>query len=199
MSGQPQLEVSTLSSSPAGSGGPRSAPVSATTNGARLPEPTVPARSHTLDSVKDGRGGPGDVDITGHRSDRRPSADDLGVSGPGTPTTTMTRTTTTAMLPTTATNSNTSLNDSRPPTPSNRSPGRSSRSDDSHVRQPQLGIQQSSSVISHMPSTPVAALPCSACQIPMSGQFVRALNTVYHLDCFRCKVNTGCYHYSCLP
>ncbi|KIO25865.1 hypothetical protein M407DRAFT_24822 [Tulasnella calospora MUT 4182] len=35
-----------------------------------------------------------------------------------------------------------------------------------------------------------AALPtsasCSACRQPMSGQFVRALGTVFHLDCFRC-------------
>lgn len=27
---------------------------------------------------------------------------------------------------------------------------------------------------------------CSSCQQPMSGQFVRALGTVFHLDCFRC-------------
>ncbi|KAG9017166.1 hypothetical protein FRB90_001518 [Tulasnella sp. 427] len=27
---------------------------------------------------------------------------------------------------------------------------------------------------------------CSTCQQPMSGQFVRALGTVFHLDCFRC-------------
>ena len=33
-----------------------------------------------------------------------------------------------------------------------------------------------------------SASPCSACQQPMSGQFVRALGTVFHLDCFRCKV-----------
>lgn len=29
---------------------------------------------------------------------------------------------------------------------------------------------------------------CSACQRPMSGQFVRALSAVFHLECFRCKV-----------
>lgn len=30
---------------------------------------------------------------------------------------------------------------------------------------------------------------CSSCQQPMSGQFVRALGTVFHLDCFRCGVS----------
>lgn len=30
---------------------------------------------------------------------------------------------------------------------------------------------------------------CSTCGLPMTGQFVRALGTVYHLDCFRCKVS----------
>jgi len=29
---------------------------------------------------------------------------------------------------------------------------------------------------------------CHACQRPMTGQFVRALGNVYHLDCFRCAV-----------
>lgn len=29
---------------------------------------------------------------------------------------------------------------------------------------------------------------CYGCQKPMTGQFVRALGTVYHLDCFRCRV-----------
>ncbi|KDN45879.1 RhoGAP-domain-containing protein [Tilletiaria anomala UBC 951] len=28
---------------------------------------------------------------------------------------------------------------------------------------------------------------CAACGKPMSGQFVRALGTVYHLDCFKCR------------
>ncbi|KAG8920108.1 hypothetical protein FRC01_000915 [Tulasnella sp. 417] len=35
-------------------------------------------------------------------------------------------------------------------------------------------------------TTPAATAYCSACQQPMSGQFVRALGTVFHLDCFRC-------------
>lgn len=29
---------------------------------------------------------------------------------------------------------------------------------------------------------------CAACGLPMTGQFVRALGGVYHLDCFRCAV-----------
>lgn len=30
---------------------------------------------------------------------------------------------------------------------------------------------------------------CAKCDLPMTGQFVRALGTVYHLDCFRCLVS----------
>lgn len=37
-------------------------------------------------------------------------------------------------------------------------------------------------------ATTMSAQPCSACGLPMSGQFVRALGSVYHLDCFRCRV-----------
>ena len=32
---------------------------------------------------------------------------------------------------------------------------------------------------------------CDACGKPMTGQFVRALGVVFHLDCFRCKVGFG--------
>ena len=32
---------------------------------------------------------------------------------------------------------------------------------------------------------------CAACGKQMTGQFVRALGTVYHLDCFRCRVSAG--------
>jgi len=31
---------------------------------------------------------------------------------------------------------------------------------------------------------------CAKCELPMTGQFVRALGTVYHLDCFRCQVSS---------
>lgn len=31
---------------------------------------------------------------------------------------------------------------------------------------------------------------CDACGKPMTGQFVRALGVVFHLDCFRCRVST---------
>lgn len=34
---------------------------------------------------------------------------------------------------------------------------------------------------------------CAACGKPMSGQFVRALGTVYHLDCFKCRVSRCCH------
>jgi hypothetical protein len=30
---------------------------------------------------------------------------------------------------------------------------------------------------------------CAKCGLPMAGQFVRALGTVFHLDCFRCQVS----------
>jgi hypothetical protein len=39
--------------------------------------------------------------------------------------------------------------------------------------------------------TPVVALAgsvCGACGKPVKGQFVRAMNKVFHLDCFRCRV-----------
>ena len=32
---------------------------------------------------------------------------------------------------------------------------------------------------------------CAKCDLPMTGQFVRALGTVYHLDCFRCLVGSS--------
>jgi len=32
-------------------------------------------------------------------------------------------------------------------------------------------------------------LACAECQKPLTGQFVRALGTVFHLDCFRCQVS----------
>lgn len=31
--------------------------------------------------------------------------------------------------------------------------------------------------------------PCGACSQSVTGPFVRALNTIYHLDCFRCQVS----------
>ncbi|KIJ55694.1 hypothetical protein M422DRAFT_220485 [Sphaerobolus stellatus SS14] len=46
-------------------------------------------------------------------------------------------------------------------------------------------VSQISSTTSS-PTTP-SAQSCSACGLAMSGQFVRALGSVYHLDCFRCR------------
>ena len=43
-------------------------------------------------------------------------------------------------------------------------------------------------------STAISTQPCSACGLPMSGQFVRALGSVYHLDCFRCRVSDVVLH-----
>lgn len=72
-------------------------------------------------------------------------------------------------------------------------------SDDNHSRSSPTGLSPPSAGSlsghgppSHPPSSPTAAvLPqaCSACGLPVTGQFVRALGTVYHLDCFRCKVS----------
>ncbi|KAG9088052.1 hypothetical protein FS749_002460, partial [Ceratobasidium sp. UAMH 11750] len=62
----------------------------------------------------------------------------------------------------------------------------SSRSDDSHsLLSPSAmsGGHPPSSSTSH--SAPPNA--CSACGLPMTAQFVRALGTVFHLDCFRCR------------
>ncbi|KAG9101114.1 hypothetical protein FRC06_003342 [Ceratobasidium sp. 370] len=76
---------------------------------------------------------------------------------------------------------------SRPGTPSgSRVLPSSSRSDDSHTL-----LSPSAMSGGHPPSssTSHSAAPnaCSACGLPMTAQFVRALGTVFHLDCFRCR------------
>lgn len=38
---------------------------------------------------------------------------------------------------------------------------------------------------------------CDACGKPMTGQFVRALGVVFHLDCFRCRVSLYAYASVC--
>ena len=62
----------------------------------------------------------------------------------------------------------------------------------SPVSSASTSVNTSSSTISQgsssSASTATSAQPCSACGLPMSGQFVRALGSVYHLDCFRCRV-----------
>ncbi|KAG8735117.1 hypothetical protein FRC10_010969 [Ceratobasidium sp. 414] len=76
---------------------------------------------------------------------------------------------------------------SRPSTPSgSRMLPASSRSDDSHTLlspSAMSGGHPSSSSTSHSAASNV----CSACGLPMTAQFVRALGTVFHLDCFRCR------------
>lgn len=80
---------------------------------------------------------------------------------------------------------------SRPGTPSgSRANAGSARSDDSHT----LLSPSAMSIGGGLPpssSTSHSASPntCSACNQPMTAQFVRALGTVFHLDCFRCRVS----------
>lgn len=74
------------------------------------------------------------------------------------------------------------------PNPGWLASGSRSNSEENHRTQP-----HSSSISGHSNgSNAVSSRQCAACNQPMSGQFVRALGTVYHLDCFRCKV--GCRH-----
>lgn len=37
---------------------------------------------------------------------------------------------------------------------------------------------------------------CAKCDLPMTGQFVRALGSVFHLDCFRCQVSPCAMFYA---
>jgi hypothetical protein len=46
---------------------------------------------------------------------------------------------------------------------------------------------RSPSLSSHSSSAAAPTAICAACRLPVTAQFVRALGTVYHLDCFRCK------------
>ncbi|KAG8690495.1 hypothetical protein FRC11_011190 [Ceratobasidium sp. 423] len=75
---------------------------------------------------------------------------------------------------------------SRPSTPSGSRIASGSRSDDSHTLlspSAMSGGLPPSSTTSHSTAPNV----CSACGQPMTAQFVRALGTVFHLECFRCK------------
>lgn len=79
--------------------------------------------------------------------------------------------------------------------PSSRNGGSSPYFDEnprSPVSSTAASVNTSSSAISQgsgsSATTAMSAQPCSACGLPMSGQFVRALGSVYHLDCFRCRV-----------
>ncbi|KDQ18981.1 hypothetical protein BOTBODRAFT_126829 [Botryobasidium botryosum FD-172 SS1] len=68
---------------------------------------------------------------------------------------------------------------SRSNTPSN------SHSDDTHLS---AGSTQTSTTSANAaPSAQGSASLCHTCQQPMTGQFVRALGAVYHLECFRCQ------------
>ncbi|KZT10069.1 RhoGAP-domain-containing protein [Laetiporus sulphureus 93-53] len=96
--------------------------------------------------------------------------------------------------------SQTLLTASRPTTPSSSSNNASS--EHSHSSKPRRGSIHSDSSLHSDSSIPdgsapvgtstthtsasVASTPCSACGKAMQGAFVRALGTVYHLQCFKC-------------
>ncbi|EJD43757.1 hypothetical protein AURDEDRAFT_114556 [Auricularia subglabra TFB-10046 SS5] len=88
-----------------------------------------------------------------------------------------------------------SASSSRPTTPSlasGRSGPSSSHSDDSLYTGSTSMLPASvpssvpSSLQGHQPQQP-SNLTCAECHLPMTGQFVRALGTVFHLECFRCQ------------
>lgn len=58
----------------------------------------------------------------------------------------------------------------------------------SHQNQVRASQQQSSTSLSKEKSGR-RDQTCDACGKPMTGQFVRALGVVFHLDCFRCRVS----------
>jgi hypothetical protein len=76
---------------------------------------------------------------------------------------------------------------SRPSTPSGSRVMGSARSDDSHTL---LSPSAMSGGLAPSSATSHSSGPnfCSACGQPMTAQFVRALGTVFHLECFRCRV-----------
>ncbi|CEL61926.1 Rho-type GTPase-activating protein 1 OS=Schizosaccharomyces pombe (strain 972 / ATCC 24843) GN=rga1 PE=1 SV=1 [Rhizoctonia solani AG-1 IB] len=75
---------------------------------------------------------------------------------------------------------------SRPSTPSGSRVMGSARSDDSHTL---LSPSAMSGGLAPSSATSHSSGPnfCSACGQPMTAQFVRALGTVFHLECFRCR------------
>lgn len=87
------------------------------------------------------------------------------------------------------------------PSPTNRSPALGSSSShpdrsnsgDSSSSQPggEQRVSEKASGRSGSSRDGGALVPqaCASCHLPMTGQFVRALGTVFHLDCFRCQVS----------
>ena len=80
----------------------------------------------------------------------------------------------------------TSSSSSRERQASTQAEGSRSR-DDLHASMPSLSLTPTteSSVTSKGKERQI----CAKCGLAMSGQFVRALGTVYHLDCFKCQVS----------
>lgn len=79
------------------------------------------------------------------------------------------------------------------PTSQSQSHGQSTHSlasSSSHSNSNSAAFNTSSTSVASTVVAPAPA-PCSACHQPMSGQFVRALGTVFHLDCFRCRVSVA--------
>ncbi|KII87444.1 hypothetical protein PLICRDRAFT_113200 [Plicaturopsis crispa FD-325 SS-3] len=150
--------------------GPHSAPPASPS---RLPERTnLPARSSTTDSAPEP-----DRNAPPQSMSNRARSEDLNHSAPGP----------SAGL----------LHPSRPTTPGNPS---SSHSEDlshrtsvasfsSNASSAQSGSARGApptSVSSASNSASLASSTCSACGKPMQGAFVRALGTVFHLNCFKC-------------
>ncbi|KAI0954059.1 hypothetical protein AcW1_006672 [Taiwanofungus camphoratus] len=98
--------------------------------------------------------------------------------------------------------SQTFLTASRPTTPASTSNHNQSSSDHSETSKTRPGSVHSESSLHSESSTPggsapagtstthtsasIASTPCAACGKAMQGAFVRALGTVYHLQCFKC-------------
>ncbi|EPQ56467.1 hypothetical protein GLOTRDRAFT_75157 [Gloeophyllum trabeum ATCC 11539] len=92
------------------------------------------------------------------------------------------------------------LSPSRPTTPSSSNNHSQSPTRDNQDGSPRrLSLTSSSSAYSGTSTTPgggpgsttsnstsIASASCAACGKPMQGAFVRALGTVYHLNCFKC-------------
>ncbi|KDQ61765.1 hypothetical protein JAAARDRAFT_122743 [Jaapia argillacea MUCL 33604] len=161
--------------------GPYSAPASNPSS--RIPDrPNVPTRSSTV-------GSPQELDRDRHVDDStiyQSRSDDLNHSGISLPDNDMTISGPSPAF----------LSPSRPTTPgsshNHQSMSNSGHSEESHTTHSSLysassngafGPAQTSTTST---STSITSTPCSACGKPMMGAFVRALGTVYHLNCFKC-------------
>lgn len=97
------------------------------------------------------------------------------------------------------------LSPSRPLTPADSRSGASSSNHSengagspksSGSRRPSVGstddsrpFASSKSAVTLPASSPSGSTTCASCSLPLEGAFVRALGNVWHLQCFKCKVN----------